>query len=247
LALDLVEGGVHFECTIDIATGEATLKTVGDDGNIVFDSPDGKGPTAQTNLKGQGSYNILYVQMDDMVYLRVNNQYAKFEGASYTKKSNARPVPRYSKTDPGDAEPLGIGSAGANVRVNRLKVFRDVYYVSPDQQRFRDSSELIRNETPVNMYDLVQTYEQPTRWNSEVAKLIFERQQHTEPMYIIPEDGYFPMGDNSPASQDARIWDGPNFVRDEMMIGRAMLIYWPHSLNKPIKYFPNFERMGFIR
>ena len=247
LALDLVEGGVHFQCLIDIATGEATLKTEGDEGNIVFDSTDGKGPTAATKLKGQGTYNILYVHMDDMVYLRINNRYAKFEGASYTKKSNARPVPKFSKTDPGDAEPLGIGAENANVRVNRLKVFRDVYYVSPDQDRYRESSELIRNETPVSMYDLVRTYEQPALWQSPTAKKIFERSQHTKPMYKLPEDGYFPMGDNSPASQDARIWDGPNFVRDDMMIGRAMLIYWPHSLNKPVKYFPNFERMGFIR
>ena len=247
LALDLVEGGVHFKCLIDIATGEATLTTEGDDGNIVFDSPDGKGPSAQTKLKGKGTYNILYVQMDDMVYLRINNQYAEFDGSSYTKKSSARPVPRYSKEDPGDAEPLGIAAANANVRVNRLKVFRDVYYVSPDQDRYRRNPDLIRNETPVAMYDLLQAYENPTQWQSEKAKLIFERRQHTEPMYILPEDAYFPMGDNSPASQDARIWDGPNFVRDEMMIGRAMLIYWPHSLNKPIKYFPNFKRMGFIR
>ena len=250
LALDLVEGGVHFQCLIDIDTGIATLQTKGDNGNIVFDSPDKKAPSAQTSLKGKGTYNILYIHIDDMVYLRIDNQYVKFDGASYTKKSNARPVPKYSKIDPGDAEPLGLGASNAVVQVNRLKVFRDVYYVSPDQiipigdDRTRAN---IRNETGASMYDLLRIYEQPEQWQTALAKKIFERPQHTEPMFRLPEDGYFPMGDNSPASQDARVWLGPTFVKDEMMIGRAMFIYWPHSLNKPIKYFPNFKRMGFIR
>ena len=245
LGLDLVEGGVHFKCLIDVQTGKATLQTEGDDGNIQFDTPDGSPPTADTALKGQGTYNILYVQMDDMVYLRINNRYVQFNGASYTKKSNKRPIPRYSPTDPGDAEPLGVGAKGLVARVNRLKVYRDVFYVSPDQNRFGGNVN-IRNETGVNPYDLVRTYEHPDQWRSEIAMKIFNRPQSFKPMFELGPDAYFPMGDNSPASQDARIWDGPKFVKDEMMIGRAMFIYWPHSLNSP-KYFPNFKRMGFIR
>lgn len=256
IAFDLVEGGVHFQCMVDIATGVARLSTTGDDGDIVFDTADGNGPSAPTKLKGQGTYNVLYVQMDDMVYLRVNNKFVEFDGASYTKKSNKRPVPKYSTADPGDAEPLGIGSHNANLRINRLKVFRDVYYVSPDQSeeiynaaegRYVNNQDVIRNETTLSFYDLVRTYEQPTLWQSEIGRKIFERPQHTKPMFKLEEDCYFPMGDNSPASQDARIWNGPNFVKEDMLIGRAMLIYWPHSLNKPIRFFPNFKRMGFIR
>ena len=61
------------------------------------------------------------------------------------------------------------------------------------------------------------------------------------------EDQFLPMGDNSPRSLDGRIWDGDHYVERNMLIGRAMLIYWPHTKNKPFKHFPNFERMGFIR
>jgi signal peptidase I len=66
-------------------------------------------------------------------------------------------------------------------------------------------------------------------------------------MFSLQQHQFLPMGDNSPASLDGRVWEGPHFVGEENMIGRAMFIYWPHSLNKPIKYFPNFGKMGFIR
>jgi signal peptidase I len=55
------------------------------------------------------------------------------------------------------------------------------------------------------------------------------------------------MGDNSPQSNDARIWDGPRYVNDEYLLGKALFIYWPHAKTKPVPFFPNFERMGFIR
>jgi hypothetical protein len=37
------------------------------------------------------------------------------------------------------------------------------------------------------------------------------------------------------------------------MIGKALYVYWPHSWDKipgtdiPFPFFPNFERMGFVR
>ena len=39
----------------------------------------------------------------------------------------------------------------------------------------------------------------------------------------------------------------------ELLIGKALFIYWPHSWNKipyvniPFPLFPNFARMGFVR
>ena len=62
------------------------------------------------------------------------------------------------------------------------------------------------------------------------------------------KDEFFPMGDNSTASLDARVWPGPDrFVPRDLLIGRAIFIYWPHSQNKPIPFFPNFTKMKFIR
>ena len=243
IAFDLVEGGVHFQCKIDIETGKATLETLGEDSHIVFDCPAGS-PTAQTPINGHGTYKITYAQLDDMVYLFVNGRNVEFNGSSYKNTSGKRLQPKYSPEDPGDAEPLGIASANANIRVNRLKVLRDIYYVSP--KNFLDPD--ISNEIDyVPDRVRVSVYEKPNEWGQGVAKNIFQRATLTRPMYELGPGQYFPMGDNSPASQDARIWDGTKSVDEKMLIGRAMFIYWPHSLNKPVKFFPNFGRMGFIR
>jgi len=60
------------------------------------------------------------------------------------------------------------------------------------------------------------------------------------------------MGDNSPQSQDARVWkarfpETDPFVKRDLLTGKALLIYWPHAWRRPIPFLPNFRRMGLIR
>lgn len=40
----------------------------------------------------------------------------------------------------------------------------------------------------------------------------------------VPENQYFVLGDNSASSRDSRYW---GFVDKDLMIGKAILIYWP--------------------
>lgn len=40
----------------------------------------------------------------------------------------------------------------------------------------------------------------------------------------VPQGHYYVLGDNSASSKDSRYW---GFVPEELMIGRAELIYWP--------------------
>jgi signal peptidase I len=44
--------------------------------------------------------------------------------------------------------------------------------------------------------------------------------------FVVPEHGYFAMGDNSYNSYDSRYW-GP--VPEENLVGRGLLVYWPFS------------------
>ena len=67
-------------------------------------------------------------------------------------------------------------------------------------------------------------------------------------------DQFFVLGDNSAKSKDGRLWGHDNYwVSRDLLIGKALFIYWPHSWNKipyvniPFPYFPNFGRMGLVR
>ena len=257
IMLDVVEGGAHFLCVINVQSGKATL-SVDDsvvDTKVTFTDESGvavANPTAMTSLSGAGDYRIEYVNADDQIHLWINNQYVEFDASTYTRKGI--PIPTYSKNDPGDAEPLGIGcDKTAKIKISRLKVVRDIYYTSVKGNSQRESN-LLSNETGINREEVNYYNHNPELWATPNAKVIYESKKGAnKPMFELKDDPndakdqFLPMGDNSPRSSDGRVWNGPNYVERDLLIGRALFVYWPHSLNKPIPYFPNFGEMGFIR
>jgi signal peptidase I len=44
--------------------------------------------------------------------------------------------------------------------------------------------------------------------------------------FVVPEHGYFAMGDNSPNSYDSRYWGQ---VPEENLVGRGLFVYWPFN------------------
>ncbi len=83
----------------------------------------------------------------------------------------------------------------------------------------------------------------------ESGKNIFDRRE-TEG-FNIGADQFFAMGDNSPSSKDSRLWGEahkriPYVVDRELLIGKALYIYWPRSLDY-FPFCPNFPRMGLVR
>ncbi|MEX0741250.1 MAG: S26 family signal peptidase, partial [Phycisphaeraceae bacterium] len=78
----------------------------------------------------------------------------------------------------------------------------------------------------------------------------------------IAADNFYCLGDNSPASEDSRLWDAVDpwllhmtevpvgFVPREMMIGRAFYVYFPamwRFREGGAAVIPNFADMRFIR
>ena len=42
-------------------------------------------------------------------------------------------------------------------------------------------------------------------------------------------------------------WDEHHYVERDLLIGKALVIYWPHTWNSPIPFLPKVRRMGPIR
>jgi len=88
--------------------------------------------------------------------------------------------------------------------------------------------------------------------HGEEARLKNRTEGHAD--FPLKADQFFVLGDNSPRSKDGRLWGDDNYwVPRELLIGKALFIYWPHSWNEirsvgvPFPMFPNFERMRFVR
>ena len=240
LVLDLVEGGLHHECRFDLATGLATLSIA--DGALPFVDKDGKTqqhPTATTPVKGIGKYRLRLANVDDQLLLWVNERLAEFSGAT-TYIREVPVVPRWTPEDSGDLEPAGIGSLGASLHVTRLRVLRDIYYQAVDPEFHKSEYRPVSYAPP--MQEIQRVFSSPQEW----AKTdLFQRRR--EAHFVLDEDQFFPLGDNSPQSKDARLWSDyrvPPYVSRELLIGKAILIYWPHTWRP---FFPNFGRMGLIR
>jgi len=241
LILKLVEGGQQYHCRIDVSTGEATLSI--NDGAESFIDEEGNQeahPRASTKVRGPSRFNLRFANVDDRLYLWVNEWPVEFDGPT-TFMSDPDQRPHWSPEEPGDLAPLGIGGRNIKLHVDRLRVLRDIYYLAlqpdyphSDYDSYTDSVGVIAAD--------------PSRW---ATTELFDSRR--EALFELGEDQFFPMGDNSPQSKDARLWSHGNadigygdpdpWVERKYLIGKAVLIYWPHAWRP---FWPNFPSMGLI-
>ncbi len=246
--LDLVEGGIHYTCRVDVATGEAVLSIDGGRRSFTGNSGDNvQHPKAVTKLRGPGSYDLRFSNCDDQLLLWVNNRLVEFDGpTSYVPDRNVKP--KWSPQDPGDLQPVGLGAEGVSLRVKRLRVLRDVYYVATSYEFSAEDDYDDLLFTGPREEHFVGIFADPHAWAT--TTLFDARRQNIR--FQLGPDEFFPCGDNSPQSLDARVWSQRHpsakpLVRRELLTGKALLIYWPHSWRRPIPMLPNFQRMGLIR
>jgi signal peptidase I len=249
LILDLVEAGNHFSATIDLTTGRATLSAEGDTSYA---------PAADTSVSKPGNYKLAFANFDDQLRLWVNGKLIEFDAdtdydAMKVFGSREEIIPRTSDSDPGDLAPAGIGARGAKFVVDRLQVWRDIYYVAESWES------TLRNEPPIDFAhpmdrELTLLPYTPSLWER------YRERKSVE--FPLGDDQFFVMGDNSPESSDARLWlsgdqaggrPGGAYLERRLLIGKALCVYWPHSWNRipgtpiPFPLFPNLEDMRLVR
>lgn len=274
LVLELVESAVTFRCVIDLSDGTARLEIIDIDGPKTFAEAGGAAettPTAATGVIGGARHEVRLANCDDMLYLWVDgspitfDQPTTFDMSVLRKPEEQRP---YTQPDhPYDAAPAAVGVQGTAATIYNLQVMRDKYYIATQSVRqglydydvrafslggLRDSTGNVVNDIQTAITD-------PSLWDQHS---IWESRRAVD--FELDKDQFFPMGDNSPESQDARcwvqslpsagnvdpdayLWAEASYVPRDLLVGKALIIFWPHTWNSPLPMTPNFRRMGFIR
>jgi signal peptidase I len=245
LSLVLIEAGRRHLCQFDVATGNVTLSI--DEGTVPFvDDAGNETPsvTAPCDLQGPGNYQIRFANVDNQLVLWVNDELVEFDQpTTYGLTPNDRPTS--GRSDPGDLHPVRIGTKQCAVKLNRLRVLRDIYYIAVNSLDGGGSpiDYAFGTERQLEMHLI-----SPENWQRGD---VFDKRK--EAVFPLAEDQFFALGDNSPYSRDSRMWGNEYYVERDLLIGKALLIYWPHAAritipgtNTSIPAFPNFRKMGLI-
>jgi len=227
IVFDLIDGGQQHSCSIDLANGTATLEAAS-----------GVTAGATTPIRGKGSWEVMFTNVDDELRLFVDNKLMPTStpvvwSSGITEESTRNPV--LEVVEPGstvltDLAPVGITVKAEDepvaVTVSSIKILRDIFYIGAVGFGRRGE---IRDEP------------------------ILE--------FPLEADQFFVLGDNSAASKDGRLWIDVHFVDRRLLLGRAISIVWPHmvpasrhiTVTLPVlgelrlPSWPNFARMKFIR
>ena len=243
LVLELIKGGRKFQCRIDAATGKAALSIDGNDMKSFQ-------PTAQTKIRGPGKFDLIFSNCDQELRLWVDGSVVKFDQpTTYDNLHDTVPTPL-------DLSPVGVASQGAKIKISHLKVMRDIYYIAMNQT---SQAEFFRGYNKNMLTDYImlpaligndrteQFFSDPSQW------VALDESNMRQVEFTLKADQFFALGDNSAKSQDSRLWGAQYWVDRELLKGKALFIYWPHSWNKipyvniPFPFFPNFSRMHFIK
>jgi signal peptidase I len=269
LVCELVEAGVKHQCRIDLLGGTASL-SINDSQPQSFDGGPGE-PTATTSVVAGERFRIRFSNCDDQLLLWVDDQVVEFDRAttfdSRLFRKDSENHPRYQPGDPLDAAPVAIAVRGGQATIHSLRVDRDKYYIATDDSSLgifdydlSELSDLAGGQ--VGYEDIQQVFALPETWSDFIGW-----QTRRKVTFELQEDQFFPMGDNSPESLDARCWAGTKrrlrlpgdvnrdawtwandyYVPRDLLVGKALVVFWPHSWNAPVPFTPNVQRMKLIR
>jgi signal peptidase I len=272
--LELVEAGIKYRCRIDLKSGKATLQ-IDDVDKHSFESSTGQPnlePTAQTSIRAGSRSTLRFSNCDDELLLWVDGDLVTFDAPttfnSLEMRSDADNHPQFLETHPLDAAPVAVAVRGGEATIRRLRVDRDQYYIATQDSDAAmsdyDMNELykLNGGRGVTLKQIQQVLATPTLWSDFVGWSTRRRVS-----FELNDDQFFPMGDNSPESLDARCWAGwksqiqlprgvnedawiwsdKSYVPRDLLVGKALMVFWPHSWNAPVPFLPNVKRMKLIR
>ncbi|MBQ9873863.1 MAG: hypothetical protein IJM30_05320 [Thermoguttaceae bacterium] len=254
---DLVKGGVVFRCSIRPKSGEITLSVP----SIREFEP----AIATYDFSRRARHRFVFLNVDEEMRVVIDDQEilfpnhgGRYDDLTVSRDGGVAPLPRERDPNARDLSPVAIGARDLAVRVERVKVLRDVYYIAVgrmledwDSSRFTDFNSprcdrLLRGTAPylgdeTSLSRFMSSPEQWTGYGNTKSALLTQK-----------EGQYVAFGDNSGFSLDSRLWcdDGiPHYVDRKYLIGKAFYVYWPHGRPLPLlgsPFWPNFSDMRHI-
>jgi signal peptidase I len=188
--------------------------------------------TATTSVRGSGRWDVLFANVDDELVLFVNGRRIACDGPTSWAAEMGSAVRGGTAEDP-----VPGGDAASDLAPAGL--------AATDADVTVSGLRVLRDIYYISAVDVAR--------NGQIIE---------EPVLHFPlgPDQFLVLGDNSAASKDSRLWLEGHHVDRGLLIGRALVIFWPHAIPAkwgiPVKLggwevrlpcWPNFGRMQFVR
>lgn len=229
VVVELNEGVHCYRCRIDVATGTATLISV--DRYSASGDAELKLAEAATDLVGTGEWQIRFANVDNRLCLWIDDDLVDFgKNASYVEDESQTPGPQDD-----DLIPAGIAVRHVGATVSNLLIERDIYYRASWAENDVRRPGLEKHEHP-DFYSLRRVLHDPAEWYSRYSEGVRSGSDGVEARFELGPDEYLMLGDNSPRSQDSRVWTNSRHAKRRhavprsAFVGRAFYIYWPHGV-----------------
>ncbi len=209
--LELRKGVDRFQARFELATGICKLVRLSSE-----PAPSGAGgsseqtlATAATELRKPGRFSLRFANVDERLTVWVDSTVPFGDGVIY-------PPPKQRGPTEKDLQPARIGVSHSLATIDQLKLWRDTYYTLAASEADAGHGEPWDFKSPV--------WHEANQWERL-------RDLPVKTLYVQP-DHFLCLGDNSPESADGRYW---GLVPRRLMLGRALLVYYPLSRAGPIR------------
>jgi hypothetical protein len=199
--------------TLELAKGKDRFQAVFSSGKCVLKRVSLANETVEmasvpTKLTAPGKYALRFANFDSRLTAWIDGK-----ALDFGKKPNSEELLADYEAPDRDADkfkpvlendikrPSQIGAVG-DVEVSKVRLFRDLYYVR-------------EGLTPKNRGD----------WADRRTETDTGAPADLQTFYVQPGH-YLCFGDNSVASSDGRTW---GLVPERLLLGRAVVIYWPYD------------------
>jgi hypothetical protein len=220
LWLELVRAEDRFQACWELSSGKCTLY------RLTGVKPPQELASAITTVNKAGTYHLRFANYDERLTVWVDGALPFRAGVVYPPSwyfdPNKGPKGAFVNTGPtkNDLTPASIGSKGAAVQLHHLRLWRNTYYTIGGEHEEHTVCDW--DQQPEGPWE--DFWSNPDKWG-KLRELDFST-------LYVQKGHYLCLGDNSPKSSDSRSW---GTVPQRLMLGRALMVYYP------------FSRTGFIR